>query len=181
MPNIDTSSIENFETMTAEEKLEAVLKLEIPESVDLSKYVPKETFDKKASEAASLSKQLKESNKSGSELQDALDKIAKLEKDNAIKDYTAKYMNLGYDAELAAETARAYADGDHETVFKNGEKHREALEKKIKEDLMNRTPKPEGAGGKPKEEDAAIAKAREIAKARHGGEKSYADIMQHYK
>ena len=60
MPNINTSSIEGFEGMTAEQKVEALLKLEIPEAVDMSKFISKELFDKKASEAANLSKQLRE-------------------------------------------------------------------------------------------------------------------------
>ncbi len=60
MPNIDTSTIEGFDSMTAEQKVEALLKAEIPEKVDLSRYVSKETFDKKASEASALSKQLKD-------------------------------------------------------------------------------------------------------------------------
>ena len=58
MANIDTATIEGFEGMTAEEKVSALLKLDIPDAVDLSKFVSKETFDKKASEAANLSKQL---------------------------------------------------------------------------------------------------------------------------
>lgn len=60
MAQFDTSTIEGFDGMTAEQKLDALLNAEIPDKVDLSLYVSKETFDKKASEAASLSKQLKE-------------------------------------------------------------------------------------------------------------------------
>ena len=60
MAVIDVSTIEGYEGMTAEQKVEALTKFEIPESVDLSKYVSKDVFDKKASEAAGLSKQLKE-------------------------------------------------------------------------------------------------------------------------
>ena len=59
MSNIDTSHIEGFDGMTAEQKVEALLKLEIPEAVDLSGFVKKSVFDAKASEAAELSKKLK--------------------------------------------------------------------------------------------------------------------------
>ena len=38
MPTIDTSTIEGFEGMSAEQKVEALLKAEIPEKVDLSLY-----------------------------------------------------------------------------------------------------------------------------------------------
>ena len=52
MATIDTSMIEGFDGMTAEQKVEALLKTEIPEKVDLSLYVSKDTADKYATEAA---------------------------------------------------------------------------------------------------------------------------------
>jgi hypothetical protein len=59
MANIDTSMIEGFDGMTADEKVTALLGLQIPDPVDLSGYVKKDVFDAKATEAASLAKQLK--------------------------------------------------------------------------------------------------------------------------
>ena len=59
MANIDTSTIEGFDGMTADEKVTALLGLQIPDHVDLSGYVKKDVFDAKATEAASLAKQLK--------------------------------------------------------------------------------------------------------------------------
>lgn len=59
MANIDTSIIEGFDDMTADEKVTALLGFQIPDSVDLSGYVKKDVFDAKATEAASLAKQLK--------------------------------------------------------------------------------------------------------------------------
>lgn len=59
MANIDTSTIEGFDGMTADEKVTALLGLQIPGPVDLSGYVKKDVFDAKATEAASLAKQLK--------------------------------------------------------------------------------------------------------------------------
>ena len=38
---IDTTAIEGFESMTAEQKVEALLKVEVPEKVDLSGYIQK--------------------------------------------------------------------------------------------------------------------------------------------
>lgn len=108
-------------------------------------------------------------------------RVAELEKQTTVSNYTAKYIALGYDAELAASTAKAMADGDMETVFRNGETHKAVLEKKIKEDLMNKTPKPDGAGGGKQPEDSDIAKAKELAKAKFGNSKSYDEIMSKYK
>ena len=59
MANIDTSTIEGFDNMNADEKVTALLGIQIPDPVDLSGYVKKEVFDTKASEAATLAKQLK--------------------------------------------------------------------------------------------------------------------------
>ena len=176
--------------------LAAVLAAEIPDAVDLTAYVPKSTFDKKASEAADLSKKLKgkmsedelaqaEREKAQAEndqrYADLEDKYNALVKKSTIAEYTAKFVAQGYDAALAEDTAKAMADGDMEKVFSNGEKYKAALEKKIKADLMSGTPKPGGSGGEGKTEDAAVAKAREIAKARHGGEATYNDILSKYK
>ena len=36
MPNIDTSTIEGFDAMSAEDQVKALLGLDIPEKVDLS-------------------------------------------------------------------------------------------------------------------------------------------------
>lgn len=59
MATIDTSTIEGFDGMTAEQKVEALLKAEVPEKVDLSLFVSKDTADKYATEAAELKRQLK--------------------------------------------------------------------------------------------------------------------------
>lgn len=58
MATIDTSAIEGFDSMTSDEKVTALLGLQIPDAVDLSGYVAKSVFDTKATEAANLSKQL---------------------------------------------------------------------------------------------------------------------------
>ena len=57
---ISTDGIEGFADMTADQKVEALLSMEMPDPVDLSKFVKKEVFDAKASEASTLSKKLKE-------------------------------------------------------------------------------------------------------------------------
>ena len=189
MPNIDTSTIEGFEAMTAEQKVEALLKINIPEAFDSSKYVLKETFDKKASETAALSKQLKEKMtedelkkaEDAKALQDMRDELEALKKEKQLSDLTASYIAMGYDKDLAADTAKARMDGDTKKEFENGEKHRQALEKKIKEELMKDTPRPGGAGGGSDEKDLAVEKAKELAKARFGGTKTYEDIMSKYK
>ena len=59
MPTISTESIEGFDSMTAEQKVEALLKVEVPEKVDLSGWIQKSQFDKVSSELAEAKKTLK--------------------------------------------------------------------------------------------------------------------------
>lgn len=194
MAQFDTSTIEGFDGMSAEQKLEALLKADIPDKVDLSLYVSKETFDKKASEAASLSKQLKESKEKLGEIMSEdekkkleteeankkiLEELETLRKDKTVSEYTAKYLALGYDSELAADTAKAMADGDMTKVFANGEKHRAALEKSIKENLMKNDPKP-GSGGGDNGDSKGVELAKKIGKAKSEANKAYEDVMKHY-
>lgn len=185
MAKIDTSAIQGFNEMSAEDQVKALLDFNLPD-VDMTKYVSKEVFDKKATEAAGLSKQLKE-RMSEAEVKAEEDKKAHeslmneletLRKERTISQYEAKYLSLGYSEELAKSTAKALAEGDMETVFKNGSAHAEAAAKKLKESLMMGDPRP---GGGKKETDAAVEKAKELAKAKSGNGKTADDVLAKYK
>lgn len=159
MAKIDVSKISGFEAMSAEEKLSALLGMEVPDSIDLSGYVKKETFDAKASEAANLSKQLKDKMtadeiakaEEAARQRELEEKYNALLKESKVAKYTAKYMEQGYDKKLAAETAEALFAGDTEKVFANGEKFRSEVEQKIKADILKGTPKPNNPGSPNKE------------------------------
>ena len=90
MAKIDTSGIEGYAEMTAEQKLAALEGFDIPDP-DLSGYVKKDLFDKKASELAAAKKQLgekmteDEQKASEKEIQDLTDKYIKI-----IDDITAR-------------------------------------------------------------------------------------------
>lgn len=185
---INTGAIEGYAEMTAEQKLAALEAFEYEDnSAELERM--KNAVSKANSEAADwkkkhnalLSEDEQKKQKDAETLADMQKELETLRKDKTVSDYTAKYIALGYESTLAAETAKAMADGDMAKVFENGEKHKAALEKKIKEDLMNKTPKPGGAGGDEKHTDAAVEKAKALAKARYGNDKSYNDILNKYK
>lgn len=185
---IDTGAIEGYAEMTAEQKLAALEAFEYEDnSAELERM--KNAVSKANSEAADwkkkhnalLSEDEQKKQKDAETLAEMQAELETLRKDKTIADYTARYVAMGYDAELAKETAQAMADGDMNKVFANGEKHRQAMEQKIKEDLMKGTPKPGGAGGEGKQTDSAVEKAKALAKARHGGDKSYNDIVSKYK
>ena len=156
MAKIDVSSIEGYETMTADEKLAALENFEYEdhsaELADLDKY--KDAVTKANHDAAEYKKQLKalqDQQKTGnSKADDTIAKlqeqVAELTRQNTIASYTAQFTALGYDAELAQATAIATADGDVATVFENQRKFLEQHDKDTKANILKQTPKP-GQGG----------------------------------
>ena len=151
---IRTEKIEGYDNMTLEQKLAALETYEMDEP-DYTGYVLKEVFDKTASELSNTKKQLREK-MSADELKAKEDAESreKLQNDYdallrkvTLSENKAKLLGLGYDEKLATETAEAMADGDLDKVFANQKKHLDALEKKIREDVLKTTPKPEGGEG----------------------------------
>lgn len=193
MPTISTDGIENFDSMTAEQKVEALLKVEIPEAVDLTGYVKKSLLDAKLSELAKVKDELKtkltedekrqlaETEAKAADAQKYADLEAKYNeilKKSTISEYKAKYLAQGYDESLAEDTAKALESGDMSKVFENAEKYKTALEAKIKADLMDNTPKPNGgAGGNV---NPVVEQAKNIGKAKAEANKASADVLKHY-
>lgn len=189
MATIDTSMIEGFDGMTAEQKVEALLKTEIPEKVDLSLYVSKDTADKYATEAAELKKQLKskmtddEAAKAQADAdRKALeDKYTELLRKSTIAEHTARFIAMpGYDEKLARETAEALFDGNMDKVFENQQKANAAYEKKLRAEMVKQDPKPDGAGGDDQKKDTAVEFARNLGKQRADALKSANEGLKHY-
>ena len=147
---IDITKIPGYnEGMTAEEQLKLIEGYE----VDLSGYTRKDVADKYASEAAewkkkynaTLSEQERKDN-------DAAEKVVSMEKElnelrmeRTVSKYTADYISLGFDKDLASQTAKALAEGNTDVVFSNMAKHQETVKSNMKKELLMNTPKP-GAG-----------------------------------
>lgn len=195
MATINTANIEGFDTMSAEDKVKALLGLEIPEEVDLSGYVKKSVFDSKASEAAELSRKLQgkltEEEKAQAEREallaenerkynDLEEKFNQMVKASKIAEYKAKYIAQGYDEKLAESTAKALEEGDMAKVFENANTYKAELEKKIKAEVMKGDPHPGGSSGKDGETDAALEVAKKIGKQKAEENKTTADVMKHY-
>jgi hypothetical protein len=146
-----TNKIENYESMTPEEKLAALEAYE----PDMSGYVEKSVFDKTASELAAAKKSLKErmSEEEAKAAKEAEEKAAlmarleELEREKTVGTYTTSYLALGYDEKAAKATAEALAKGDMETVFANHKTHNETREKALRAELLKQTPPP--ASGTP--------------------------------
>ncbi len=154
MAKIDISTIEGYEEMSPEEKLAALEGYEMPDP-DYSGFVKKELFDKASSEIASYKKKEfermteEEAAKAKAEEERAAmqARLQELERDKLINEYTAQFLGIGYDKDLARETAEALQQGDMNMVFLNQSKFAAAREKALKAELMKNTPKPPAGNG----------------------------------
>lgn len=164
---IDVTKIEGYENMSAEEKLKALEEFDMPDP-DYSGYVKKELYDKTASELSAKKKELNDhltdEEKKKKEMDDELNTLRenyeKLTKEKKVSEAKAKYLALGYDDKLAAETAEAYVNGDTEKVFANQQKAQAAFEKKIRAEALKDTPKPTPDGG---DNTMTLKKLREMS------------------
>lgn len=170
---INTDKIQGYADMTPEEKIKALEAFEVAEP-DYTGYVKKEVFDKTASDLADYKKQLREK-MSADEIKakEDAEKQEKLQSDYdallrkvALSENKAKLLGLGYEDKLATETAEAMIDGNLDKVFANQKKHLDAVEKKIREEVLHDTPKPEGGGGKSTSTDDILKIADSEARQR---------------
>lgn len=144
---IDTSKIENFESMTAEEKVQALQDFDF-ETEDVEKL--KNAVSKANSECASWKKKYNETLSTETQKQQAKEEeteklkneVATLQKQIAVSSAKAKYLSLGYSEELAKESATNLIDGNFEKVFDLQNKFVVAKEKALKAELLKQTPTP---------------------------------------
>ena len=148
---IDVSKIENYESMTAEEKLKALEEFEFEDnSDDLGKL--KSSLNKANHEASEYKKALKElQEKSMSEAERAEAERAEIEKslreqvealtkEKTTASYKANLLANGYDDTLATSTAEALVNGDMTAVFASIKSYGEAVATKAKNDLLGTQP-----------------------------------------
>lgn len=146
---IDTKQIPNFDNLPDEAK-NAILAMEFADAPDMSQFVAKATFDKKASEAADLSKKLRErmtedearAAKAAEDQAAIMAELEALRTEKLVATYTSSYLAMNYDEKLARATAEAMAKGDTETVLKNQKIHLENREKALRTELLKQTPPP---------------------------------------
>lgn len=150
---IDTKQIPNFDTLPDEAK-NAILAMEFADAPDMSQFVAKSVFDKKASEAADLGKKLRErmteeeakAAKAAEEQAALMAELEALRTEKLVANYTNSYLTMGYSEKLAKSTAEALAKGDIDTVFKNQKIHADDREKALRTELLKNTPPPVAGG-----------------------------------
>ena len=156
MAKIDTAKIKDFDSLSPEQKIEALLSYELEEAKpDYSGYVKKEVFDKTASEVAKLKKEaldrLSEEEKAKKIAEEEMETLrsrnAELEKAAKVSAYKAKYIAAGYDEALANATAEAFASGDMDTVFANQTKFLTEHDKAVKASMLGGTKTPPAGNG----------------------------------
>lgn len=127
MAKIDISKISGYDEMSLEDKLKALESYELPEvrnNGEVDKL--KAALSKANSDAADWKRQFREkqSEQERAEAERAekekatLDELAALKRERMIDKLEKQYLTVGYSAELAAQSAKAQADGDTESVLK---------------------------------------------------------------
>ena len=186
MPNIDTSTIEGFDAMSAEDQVKALLGFNKTKKVDLSGYVKKELLDKTASELAAAKRSLKEKMtseeaakaQSDEAMKELQDKYNELLKKTSIAENTAKYLEVGYSPELAKSTAEAIFNGDMDAVLENQKKYNAECEKRFKENI-ERGLHPNG-GSNTEKDSPEIALAKKIGKQKADARSSSQEALNYY-
>lgn len=137
----------------------------------------KAALSKANSEAADYKKQLRtkqtDDEAAAAAQKEEHDKLAQenadLKRSIALSERKAKLLAMGYDENLATETATAMVDGDMDKVMANQNKYLEVQEKAIQADMMKKTPRP-AAGA----ETGGVDYAKKIAEAQASGDYSAA-------
>ena len=197
MAKIDVSGIENFDTMSAEDQVKALLGFEFDDGAAKIKEIEekaakqKAALDKATSEAAGYKKQLNEhlsdeeraKQENESTLKALQDELAELKKREEISKTTAMFLSNGFDETVSADAADAFFSKDIEKMSGALKKYRESIETQIKAKLIGGTPKPEsgnhdddGKGGG----DSTNNIAAMLGKARAEQQKMSRDILDKY-
>ena len=138
MAKIDTSRIAGYADMSLEDKLKALEAFEYNDNAsELEKQ--KAAVSKANSEAAEWKRK-----HNAAAMQKELNE---LRRDKTVSQYTAKFIAQGYDEKLAADTAKAMADGNTDKVFANQQVFLETYAKQVKASAMQGTPKPASGSG----------------------------------
>lgn len=153
MAKIDVSTIEGYENMSAEDKLNAVLGLDVPDSSELEKL--KSQISNKNSEISEWKKKhnalLDEDQRRQLEIEDTINELKKrnevLERSQSVSDYKAGLLEAGFAPEEASNAAEKLADGNIKGFFENLMNFRGSMEKTIKANLIRQNPKPGDVGG----------------------------------
>lgn len=147
MALIDTSKIEGYSAMTAEEKLKALESFEIEDnSAELERY--KNMYLKASSEAAENKRKYKElltederkKLEREQSFNDMKTELESLKKQNSINECKAELLGLGYSDEQASNASKALIENDLTSFYKIQSDFNKSQKSAIEKELMGRTP-----------------------------------------
>lgn len=144
------------EGMSLEDIEKALEGIDLPTDNSAEVERLKTALSKSNSEAADYKKQLREkmsaeeakAKEDADKWDELQNKYDALLKESNITKNKARLLGLGYEDKLAAEVAEAMVNGETDKVFAAHKKHLETVEKKIREEVLNSTPKPTGGNSK---------------------------------
>lgn len=195
MAQIDTSTIDGFDNMSADEKVAALLGFQYDDGAEKVKAAEdnaakmKAAFDKAASEAAGYKKQLN-ATKSAEELAkqetaDAIkameDKIAEYEKRERLSNAKTMFLGGDFDEQTANDAAAAFIAGDNEKMSAALKKFREHIVTATKSSLMSSNPKMEcGQNDDSENSGSDTSIAEKLGAARSEMEKKARNALDSY-
>lgn len=179
MAKIDTTLIEGYDNMTAEEKLAALESYEYDDKAEeISRLKAANT--KASAEAAKWKRKHNElidddtrkQQEADERVQAMEEELKSLRRDKTLASYKASYVSMGYSEDLAAEVAKAMADGDTDKVFDCQKRFLESHDKEITKGALKNTPRP-GAGAPGNLSDEYKKKAEQAQSEGKASEAAY--------
>lgn len=149
MARIDTTKIEGYEEMSAEDKLKALTEYEfdIPANPEVEKL--KETLSKANAEAADWKRQFREKQTEAeraeaerAEQEKAIrEELESLRKEKETSSLVAQFMATGYDKDMATRAAEAMAEGRTADVISIQTEFLTNKQKELEAAALNKQPK----------------------------------------
>lgn len=184
---LDVSLIDGYDAMTLEQKVEALLGLDMDPTK--AGFRTQADFDKIMTENAEKKKLIKELEKKQTGEKDELTKRLEqleeankaLERTNQIASTEAQFLGMGYSKDLAKKAAEATVDGKMADLMAAQQEFLKAHDEALKaEALKGMTPPQNGSGGDGSSKSEAEQIAERIGKAESGSMKASNDILSQY-
>ena len=151
MAKIDTGAIKGFEEMSAEDKINALLNYEMPETehadngeVDKLKALLNKSNGEAAEYKRKLKEKMSEAEQKEAERAEAdkqlREELAALKRDKITNGYAANLTAIGYDAETAKKMGASLPDDVPDEFFAAHKAFAEQLKKNVEAELLKKQP-----------------------------------------
>jgi hypothetical protein len=150
MPKIDVTSIDGYDTMSAEDKLKLLENYDLPD-YESEGYVKKDAYDKATSELSNLKRsikaQLSEEDKVKTETAERMreleERLKEYETQNFMMTNKTKLLALGFEDALATDAVKALAETNYDKLYDVFKKTLANTEKRVRSEALKNTPHPQ--------------------------------------